>query len=726
MQEPSSDDSLPATEPLNVGVRDTLPQDENQLEAARLLSSGEAQPPTVVSGFQIIKRLGEGAYGSVWLAREQNTGKAVAIKFYTHRRGLDWSFLSREVEKLAVLYTSRHIVGLLDVGWSSDPPYYIMEYLENGSLETILAAGPLPVAEAVRIARSVLGALVHAHGSGILHCDLKPANVLLDADFEPRLCDFGQSRLSNEQNPALGTLFYMAPEQASLDAIPDARWDVYALGALLYHMLTGHPPYRSESSERLIRSTDNLNTRLKTYRRILRDSPRPQAHRRVSGVDKRLAEIVDRCLRIDSEKRFPNAQAVLDVLELRERQRSRRPLIALGIVGPAMLMILMGILVGNVMHNAVTSARTSLTARALESNALPARILARSLQQELETRQRELQGIAADPALRDLIQRLATAPIEERMPLIQSLDEIKYAAQSHLTPDDRDTSWFLTDAEGFQRWRHPRSELTMDRRFSYRDYFHGQHEDLPERDIDRRPIRGPHISIAFRSEANGLYMVAISVPVLSPDGTQTVGVLGRTQELGLLQDQYERFIRSPTDHEQRVIAVVDRRSGWRLIDHPWMTRDNLENKEEAIDRLRLEPSTRRMLESVYGTPEKPKASYIDVRLDEYEDPVASISADTKREFGAKWLAAFCPIGETGWLALIQEPREQAWAPVDAMRRELIRYAIWALVICAALIGLLWFFVLRALSDRSFRMGTGSERMSKDTFSNSPTSLSDKN
>ena len=75
-----------------------------------------------------LRSLGEGAYGTVWLASEDNTGKQVAIKFYTHQRGLDWSLLNREVEKLAVLYTSRNIVRLIDVGWNSEPPYYVMEY----------------------------------------------------------------------------------------------------------------------------------------------------------------------------------------------------------------------------------------------------------------------------------------------------------------------------------------------------------------------------------------------------------------------------------------------------------------------------------------------------------------------------------------------------------------------------------------------------------------------
>ncbi len=180
------------------------------------------------------------------MAIDRNTGRRVAIKFYTHRGGLDWSLLSREVEKLAFLSADRYVVQLIDVGWEADPPYYVMEYVEQGSLEDRLKDGPLPVGQAAQLFREVAVGLVHSHGKGVLHCDLKPANILLDQDGKPRLADFGQSRLSHEQTPALGTLFYMAPEQADLEAVPDARWDVYALGALMYSMVTGQPPYRSE------------------------------------------------------------------------------------------------------------------------------------------------------------------------------------------------------------------------------------------------------------------------------------------------------------------------------------------------------------------------------------------------------------------------------------------------------------------------------------------------
>src|SRR5262249_6859439 len=154
-----------------------------------------------------------------------NPGRRVAIKFYTRRAG-DWALLAREVEKLNFLATDRYVVQLLDVGWNFDPPYYVMEYMEKGSLAQRLQAGPMGAAEAVPMFREIAVGVVHAHNKGVLHCDLKPANILLGPDGKPRLADFGQSRLSHEQAPALGTMFYMAPEQADLKAAPDARWDV--------------------------------------------------------------------------------------------------------------------------------------------------------------------------------------------------------------------------------------------------------------------------------------------------------------------------------------------------------------------------------------------------------------------------------------------------------------------------------------------------------------------
>ena len=193
--------------------------------------------------------------------------------------------------------------------------------------------------EAVELFREIAVGLVHAHGKGVLHCDLKPANILLDQDHQPRLADFGQSRLSHEQTPALGTLFYMAPEQADLEAVPDVRWDVYALGAILYTLLVGAPPHRNDDRCGKIERPSDLDDRLARYRHAIRAAPPPTEHRKVPGVDRALAEIIDRCLAVNPDDRFANVQEVLDALAARDADRSRLPLMVLGFVGPLLVLL---------------------------------------------------------------------------------------------------------------------------------------------------------------------------------------------------------------------------------------------------------------------------------------------------------------------------------------------------------------------------------------------------
>ena len=766
----------PVTEgavPDRVGQRTTVVQDDpatltqgtESSERARGLSLESGRPPAAVPGYVFLQPLGEGAFGSVWLAREQNTGKQVAVKFYTQSQGLDWSLLSREVEKLAALDTSRNIVDLLVVGWDSDPPFYVMEYLENGSLASFLSEGPLSAHEAVRIARSVLRALVHAHGSGILHCDLKPGNVLLDSDFEPRICDFGQSRLMNELNPALGTLFYMAPEQAATDTIPDARWDVYALGALLYHMLVGHAPYRSEENERRIRAHGSLEERLAEYRRVLRESPRPTEHRRVAGVDRRLAEIIDRCLRIDPERRFRNAHEVLQALEFRDRARARRPLIALGIVGPLLLLGAMLPIARQAMQSAVETARASLSERALESDLLSASLLARNLERELLDRQTELVEVAADPQLRAAITATANGGWKDRKELYRLLERHhrRIARRGDASASASDTSWFLTDVSGFQRWREPLSAATLDRNWAHRDYFHGcnvQYErgKLPE---TLEPVQRPHVSTAFLSQATHLYMVAVSVPVWDDPASpnrQVIGVLARTAHLGELLDEYrERGARS------REISLVDRRSG-AVLDHPWMTGEQMGQFQRGdlsriFSLLRLRSGGRcdhsaadpqesdrdadASLTAATATTNEEGTSSVGIsdRTSEYCDPVGRLAGQllegdseempgsrelwqaARKRYEHQWLAAFAPVGQTGWTAVVQEREDQVMAPVQRMRADLERYGQGALVAGFALVGLLWYFVVRALNDRAVRVSLLKGRSGRSTGTASSGSVS---
>lgn len=738
-----------STEPREA-FENTVRQDAGSLARAAELSAHSIDPPASVPGYAITRRLGEGAYGSVWLATERNTGKQVAVKFYSHRRGLDWSLLNREVEKLAVLYTSRNIVGLIDVGWDSDPPYYIMEFLENGSLANLLDDGALSSAETVRITRSILYALVHAHGSGILHCDLKPANVLLDADFEPRLCDFGQSRLSDEQNPALGTLFYMAPEQADLRAVPDARWDVYALGALMYQMLTGEAPFRTPVNSKRIREAAKLEDKLAEYRRILRSSPKPT----LRGVDRRLTEIVDRCLRTNPEKRFANAQAVLDAVEDRDRQRARRPMLILGVFFPFILLLLLSPMALRARSQAVETATESLKQRAIESDLLSANILASSIQDDIKARTQELEDIAKEPLLQFYVEEnekwlrkqheeIQPGMTDEqvlkirrrywekfRRPFLKRLEDAKDAGDKRRASSNRsaDRSWFVTDAEGYQVWRYPEDlERTIDKRWNFRDYFHGKGKDFDPKKTpaDLKPIEQPHLSLAFRSKSTKKFMVAISVPIRNDEG-KILGVLARTMDLGdLLRDYSAGFRTERQELRARTVALVENTDG-KLLDHPWMNRENLDKLEETDRELKSltlsKPLQREMLAAqkrirrrieikidnagkTAGVSNKSTRKRTDSESfsrDDYVDPVGQLEIPSANAYEGEWLAAFVPVGDTGWTVIVQERKSLAVEPIDDMEQGLISSGKWALVMFVGLIVSVWAFL-------AWRTGDGSGR-----------------
>lgn len=669
----------------------TLAQDMSQADAARDLSQRQLQPPAEVPGYEILSCLGEGAYGTVWLARENSTGKRVAIKFYSHRRGLDWSLLSREVEKLAVLYTSRNVVSLLDVGWDGQPPYFIMEYLENGSLADRLSEGPLPVSETLPMAKSIAKALLHAHGSGILHCDLKPANVLLDSNNEPRLSDFGQSRLSDEQNPALGTLFYMAPEQADLKAVPDARWDVYALGSLLYHMLTGEPPYFSPNRRAELSSHETLEEKLNAYQKLIADSPIPSEHRKIKGVDRNLANIIDRCLSKDPKQRFANVQVVLNRLQIRDRNRTRRPLIALGILAPAILLLALIPVANTAIQSAVRESELNLTKRALDGDVISARLLATNINRELEDRRSELVEYSENPKLREAILQDQDKDWEDRNTLREFLDSIKKSIDQRQQEIYRptDTSWFLANSNGKQIYRHPISD-TIEKVFTHRDYFHGlgfEYEkfEVPE---DIQPIQKPYISQSFKSDATGQFMVSITVPIWDEERSKVIGVLGRTTHLWELLKEWEQSIQGRGG--DRIIGLIDLRDG-HVLSHPWMTQQNLKELSPAeLDLLKLSSDQQKMLKKMILASSKQEAISAE-RTAKYIDPIHKLDPTTTDD---EWLAAFALVGNTEWVTIVQEKKRTALSPVEQVKVVLIRYGLMGLAVAFAVMVGFWIFLPR--------------------------------
>jgi hypothetical protein len=645
----------------------------------------------------------------VWVAVDGNTGRQVAIKFFQHRGGLDWALLAREVEKLAFLSADRHVVQVLEVGWNAQPPYYVMEYVEGGSLETLVEqAGPLPVGEAVSIFWELATGLLHAHGKGVLHCDLKPANVLVDQDQRPRLADFGQARLSHEQTPALGTLFFMAPEQADLAAVPDVRWDVYALGALLYYLLTGEPPHREERLLTALAEEPDLEGRLRRYRERLLAGPAPAGHRQRRDVDRELAEIVDRSLAVDRERRYPNAQAVLDALARRSRRRARLPLLVLGAVGPAVLLAVVALWSWFALDAVVTNSDAALRARAQQGNRFAVQFAARAVTSELERRYRSVEQLArtrslqqllstalGDPALGALRARLSDPelPEAERPALLASFlaHPARLAVQQqleHLMRDERRptaASWFVVDETGLQLARAPVSP-TVGLNYGWRTYFHGGGED---RDPRWRPrpadaIRQTHLSNVFRSQATNRWNVAITTPV-RPEAAEAgvLAVVGMTVEVG----RFVQFEGGPS----HFAVLIDQRAGQHqglVLQHPLFDK-LLEADGRLPDRFR----EYRLRREDLPTSDDRQARYVDPLG---HDPQG-------HEYDRHWLAATAQVqvrdADSGWVVVVQQSYEAAIGQTLAeLRRGLWLQGLLALGLVAAFSAALWVIVIRYLAE----------------------------
>jgi eukaryotic-like serine/threonine-protein kinase len=693
----------------------TQQQSGEEQTRARALSLKRLRPPTDVPGYEPKRFLGAGAYGEVWVAVDTNTGRHVAIKFYAHRGGLDWSLLSREVEKLVFLSADRYVVQLLDVGWDAEPPYYVMEYLEHGSLEDLLRReGRLKVDQAVELFRDVAIGLLHAHGKGVLHCDLKPANVLLDQDSQPRLADFGQSRLSHEQTPALGTLFFMAPEQADPKAIPDVRWDVYALGALLYSMLTGAPPHRTEEAVTEIESADNLDTRLARYREKIETAPPPARHRQVRGVDRALAEIVDGCLALNRDQRFANVQAVLDALSARQLRRARWPLVLLGAIVPAAVLLVMSLFAWRSFDLMLVESDSSLQTAFLDSNSFAAKLVAETVTNMLETRYAQVEEIAASSRFQAILEsalddaNLATLRVQlggQALPADQReqartalVDAPARQALQHRLDDllseetePAPASWFVTDSSGIELAAAP-ADAGIGADCAWRSWFNGESEDqaLTWRPGPEDHITKTHLSSVFLNPLDNRWCVAISTPILKEpdeehpdDPPQWLGVVGLTIEVASLVN---------LDREGREEAVlIDMRDGTKgglILEHPLFER-LVDEHGKVPDRLlnyRL---------NVKQLPEQEeRRNYVDPLG---EDPEGA-------DYRQHWLASWSPVGirsgNTGWVVIVEKSYSRAiGTTLDDLRHTAWSNGLVAMALIAVISTFVWGFVIRVLWSR---------------------------
>ena len=319
--------SLEDTNSLEVNGNDESDQEKTAIHTPQ--SPGETLDFSVaqttkyqvsIPGYELIHELGRGAMGVVYKARQVRADRIVALKLMInleHARPQDIERFTVEAQSVARLHHP-NIIQVYEVGQSGAAPYFTQEYASGGTLAKKISVQMLSHTETAKIMLCLANAVAYAHSRKIIHRDLKPLNILVDENGTPKVADFGLARRMEDQShltqdgTILGTPSYMAPEQASgsSNAIGPLS-DVYALGAILFELLTGRPPFKGSSVWEVIRQ--------------VRSSEPARPSELQPGIPKDLETICLKCLQKEPVKRYESAQALHDDID---RFQKGKPILA--------------------------------------------------------------------------------------------------------------------------------------------------------------------------------------------------------------------------------------------------------------------------------------------------------------------------------------------------------------------------------------------------------------
>ncbi|MEX0688114.1 MAG: serine/threonine protein kinase [Pirellulales bacterium] len=578
-------------------------------ESDRRSGDGLDVPPTVFATTEILvnRRLGRGGLGDVYVASERGTGRSLAVKFLCVEAAAQES--ARRAFGLEARVTSQlehpNIVPVYASGETpAGRPFYAMRLIPGRSLAAAIAefhdlqrARRGSAEERSARSTELLGqfalvckAIAYAHDRGVIHRDIKPANIMLGRFGEVVVLDWGlaarvdrddRARSSGEESilmPTIdlgelpagrrmisGTPAYMSPEQHDGGRHVGAAADVYGLGATLYHLLTGQPPYDGDFAA--IRE-HVLAGRLVPPARVKR------------GVSSAIAAVCMKAMAHDPADRYETPLELahdvehylgdLPVTAYREPltrrlarwTRRHRTLAQLGLAGLVAILLVAGTAAVMLRRLAADEYRARQTALLMA-----ARLAAGTAALEVDARWRILEHEAVDPVLVAAVAAHEATQDTQDTPRNDGRDgsEAIQAVLERIERVHHDAvaaeSWFVCDARGVQVARSPRGD-TIGQSFSHRDYFHGGDGDLPV-GTPAEPLSGPHRSSVYKSMTTGRLKVAFSVPIWSgleqtPD-RRRLGVLVMTFDVGVLFRAIASIADWNASRRPFTLAVIDLR-----------------------------------------------------------------------------------------------------------------------------------------------------------------------
>ena len=284
--------------------------DQEDVDPSTTSRRSDDELPIEFGDYELLEEIGRGGQGVVYRAHQKSLNRTVALKVISLGQWASKAHVTRfrrEAEAAASLEHPR-IVPIHEVGERDGSCYFSMQFIEGGQLDEVVRRSPITIRQAAKLIARVARTVHYAHEHGILHRDIKPGNILLDKTGEPHLTDFGLARLLDTQSgvtrtiDVLGTPSYMAPEQAAGETTKLCKaTDVYGLGAVLYQLLTGQPPFAGGTTYETIR--------------LLRDTDPRQPRLLNPKVDRDLSTICLKCLEKDPQRRYSSALALAEDLE---------------------------------------------------------------------------------------------------------------------------------------------------------------------------------------------------------------------------------------------------------------------------------------------------------------------------------------------------------------------------------------------------------------------------